>query len=277
KEVASLRELSRVGTVFSGVLEEAESFQEKLRNLEASFSAINDTSDRFSQVQHEITSMVQEARGQMEALARTSAEVEQSYIAMWETFSHLQAAVQGIRKCMGKIVTIADETNILAVNASIEAARAGAKGAGFAVVASQVKELAREIKTLAGEVDTSVCDVENSAVELNGSIQLSRQTLGQNAGIVKQTDESFRGITSAAEGTEAVQNEISGEISSSQLELQSIRQFFEQIKSQYQEVLKHLDSASRLGTTKSAMFEDMDHMASQLQPLVREIEQSGGL
>ncbi|MDE7243501.1 MAG: chemotaxis protein, partial [Oscillospiraceae bacterium] len=37
KEVASLRELSRVGTVFSGVLEEAESSQEKLRNLEASF------------------------------------------------------------------------------------------------------------------------------------------------------------------------------------------------------------------------------------------------
>ena len=51
-----------------------------------------------------------------------------------------------------------------------------------------------------------------------------------------------------------------------------IRQFFDQIKEQYQEVLKHIESASRLGTTKSAMFEDMDNMIAQIPPLVRDLE-----
>ena len=55
-------------------------------------------------------------------------------------------------------------------------------------------------------------------------------------------------------------------------ELQVIRQFFDQIKEQYQEVLKHIESASRLGTTKSAMFEDMDNMIAQIPPLVRDLE-----
>lgn len=70
----------------------------------------------------------------------------------------------------------------------------------------------------------------------------------------------------------AVQSEISGVIGASQQELQVIRQFFDQIKEQYQEVLKHIESASRLGTTKSAMFEDMDNMIAQIPPLVRDLE-----
>ena len=47
---------------------------------------------------------------------------------------------------------------------------------------------------------------------------------------------------------------------------------FDQIRGQYQEVVRHIDSASRLGTTKSAMFEDMDNMISQIKPMVRELE-----
>ena len=173
---------------------------------------------------------------------------------------------------MGKIVTIADQTNLLAINASIEAARAGAAGRGFAVVATQVKELAREIKVLAGEVDGGVAEVEERASELNESILSSQVTLGTGVHIVSQTDECFHQITAAAEGAVTVQTEISSVITSSQTELQSICQFFDQIKDQHQDVVKHISSASRLGTTKSAMFEDMDNMISQIPPILQEYE-----
>ncbi len=201
-------------------------------------------------------------------------EVQHSYDQMAEIFSKLQAAIREIQQCMGKIVSIADQTNILAINASIEAARAGVEGRGFAVVAAQVKELAKEIKVLAGEVNTGVSDVEDRAGELNGSIRASQETLGQGAGIVAGTDESFRKITAAAEGAVTVQNEISGVISSSQGDLQVLCQFFDQIKDQYQEVIKHIDQASRLGTTKSAMFEDMDNMLSQIPPIIKDLEKA---
>ena len=56
------------------------------------------------------------------------------------------------------------------------------------------------------------------------------------------------------------------------MELQTLCQFFDQIKQQYQKVVTHIRSASRLGTTKSAMFEDMDNMISQLPPLIRDLE-----
>lgn len=272
KEVASLWELNMVGTSFSSVLKETDRFQTKLQDLELSFSNINQTAEQFIQVRSEIAQTVERAQNQIVELGNTSAQVQQSYNAMAETFSQLQAAVKEIQQCMGKIVSIADQTNILAINASIEAARAGEAGKGFAVVAAQVKQLAEEIKVLSSEVNTGVTDVEDRAGQLNSSILASQETLGQNAGIVTQTDESFRQITAAAEGAVSVQTEISGVIQSSQQELESIRSFFSQIKDKYQEVVKHIDSASRLGTTKSAMFEDMDNMLAQIPPMVQDLE-----
>ncbi|MCI8414360.1 MAG: chemotaxis protein [Ruminiclostridium sp.] len=275
KEVASLWELSLVGRSFSGVIQEADSFQDKLQNLDQSFSNINETASQFNNVRTEVAESVSEAQGQMEELGKTSMRVQGTYAEMEVTFRALEESILGIQKCMGKIVSIADQTNILAINASIEASRAGAEGRGFAVVAAHVKELAQKIKDLAGEVDSGVSDVAGRANQLSTSIQHSQDTLSQGTDIVAQTDQSFQKITAAADGAISVQTEIAGVIQASQMELQGIRQFFDQIKDQYQEVVKHIDQASRLGTTKSAMFEDMDNMISQIPPLVEDLEGKG--
>ncbi len=63
---------------------------------------------------------------------------------------------------------------------------------------------------------------------------------------------------------------ISDVVDNSRIALTAVCGFFDKIKERYQEVVKHIDRASRLGTTKSAMFEDIDHMISQIPPIVKE-------
>lgn len=273
KEVESLRELSMVGSSFSGVMKEADHFQAELQDFGASFSNINEAAGRFANVRAAISEAVSEAENKVSDLKDSSMQVEKSYSDMEETFEQLKSAVRGIQSCMGKIVSIAEQTNILAINASIEAARAGQEGKGFAVVALNVKELAEQIKGLANEVDAGIHDVERDTDQLNDSIAASQQVLGNSIHTVNSTYESFRKITDAANGASSVQEEISSVIDDSQRALQSVCSFFDNMKLQYQEVVRHIDRASRLGTTKSAMFEDMDNMLSQIPPIIRDLEE----
>lgn len=268
KEVDSLQELGLVKSSFDHVLKEAGNFQDKLQDFGQTFSNIEQVSGEFAVVKEKVDQSVAEAQDEVAQLKNSSMQVEEHFSEMKNTFEDLQEAVEKIKSCMSEIVSIANQTNILALNASIEAARAGAQGKGFAVVASEVKKLADEIKDLAASVDTSIGDVEQGTDKLNASIHTSRQALGDSMEKANKTYDMFDKITQAAEGAASVQSEISGVIENSRTALQVLCGFFDRIREQYQEVVKHIKCASDLGTTKSAMFEDIDNMMSQIPPII---------
>lgn len=189
---------------------------------------------------------------------------------MKTTFEAFEMSLKEIKGCMNKIVSIADQTNILSLNASIEAARAGEQGKGFAVVAEEVKSLAEEIKNLVAAVDVSIGDVEQGADQLSASIQTSHEALEQSLSKVDDTYEVFDNITQAANGATEVQTQIYQVIDSSKTELQTLNSFFEIMKKRYQEVVQHINRASNMGTTKSAMFEDVDNMLSQIPAIIKD-------
>ena len=270
KEVASLQELSLVGSSFNDVLGDAAHFQERLEDMGQNFLSVNEASEQFVTVRNDIAESVGQAQNEVEVLKNSSLEVETHFGEMGSTFEALQESVEQIKQRMSRIVSIADQTNILAINASIEAARAGEKGKGFAVVAVEVKKLADEIKDLAAEVDSGIKDVEQGTDKLSESIDTSRQALSNSLDKVQETYEMFDKITQAAEGATSVQAQISGVIGQSRSALESLCGFFDKIRRQYQEVVKHISRASSLGTTKSAMFEDIDNLMAQVGPIVKE-------
>ena len=130
--------------------------------------------------------------------------------------------------------------------------------------------MSEEIKNLADMVDTSIDNVEQGTDRLSASIQTSHQALGQSLSKVDDTYAMFDNITQAAEGAESVQAEISQVIHESKSKLQNLSAFFGQMKMQYEKVMQHINRASQMGTTKSAMYEDIDNMMSQIPPVIKD-------
>ena len=272
KEVASLHELQEVQVSFDQVIQEGSEMKECLDNFRDHFVQVREISEQFAKVKQNIDDSVEHAQRQVGGLKESSGQVQEHFTEMQSTFTDFQNSVQNIKECMGKIIAIANQTNMLALNASIEAARAGEQGKGFAVVAEQVKKLANEIKDLVNTVDVSIEDVESGTQKLNDSIVLSREALGKSIEEVDATYTVFDQITAAADGARKVQSGIGEAISASEKELAVVSQSFQQTEYQYQKVVDHIAKANELGTTKSTMFGDMSNMLSQVEPVVRDLE-----
>lgn len=274
KEVDSLRELQDIANGFNEVVEDANRFDDDLRAFGDTFATISTAASGFTEVKDKIDQTVNAAQDHVGQFKDISSAILDSYGAMETTFHELEKAIEGIQDTLKSITLIADETNILAINASIEAARAGTAGSGFAVVAGEVKRLATEIKSLTASVETSIDEVGRHSTELNNSIRQSHETLGNGASIVDGTEESFREIRVAASGAVTVQTQIEGVIGTSRKQLEQVSSFFDTMKRQYDGVMTHIEKASALGTTKSATFEHVVNLLSQIGPIVESYEQT---
>ena len=270
KEVSALFQLNMISRSFDSVLTEAQQFRSKLDDFEQNFQSISQVSNQFDNVKGDISNSVSEAQTEVEDLKNISMEVNTYFKEMESVFSLLQQDMEKIKQYMEKIESIADQTNILAINASIEAARAGEHGKGFAVVATEVRTLADGIKKLATEVDDSVKALKTGTEGLSSSIKTSQESIGAGTFKIEKIYESFHKIINASEGATSVQEGIEKVIDDSHNDLRTVCEFFDKINERYQDVEQHIDIASKLGTTKSSLFEDFDNMLSQIPHIIKE-------
>ncbi|WP_246298965.1 bacteriohemerythrin [Desulfolutivibrio sulfodismutans] len=161
------------------------------------------------------------AQGVRSAVA-SIASIEERILALKETMGQLGRQADGIGQVISVINDIADQTNLLALNAAIEAARAGEAGRGFAVVADEVRKLAEKTMQATGEVGQAVGDIQKQAkeniaaveaaalgvVESTQAAEESGRFMDEIVAIVDDTAGQVLSIATASEEQSAVSEEI---------------------------------------------------------------------
>jgi len=183
----------------------------------------------------------------------------------------LEIEAQRVSETIQLIGRIADETSLLALNASIEAARAGDEGRGFAVVAEEVRKLSSMVKDASNQIREAVEHVLNGVQENRQAADHVAEAVGSGASAVRQASQAFHAIAEDVErqvnfvhGIDALTHEIHRQMD---VVTMRIKDMVSGVQNQTERV-QRVASASQ---TQVSMMQEVEENSTLVQELASEL------
>lgn len=198
-----------VQQIASGAAQQADDIQSSAESskdiMEAVESVQNSTND-MSALAEKMKNASEISSSSLAILQKTSTEMTDKIEEISKRISSTQQAVANINERVEGITGIAAQTNLLSLNASIEAARAGDAGRGFAVVADEIRKLADDSKSLASEIRVLMDEL---LVEANQAVEVAEQVKEGNVDQQKALSETFDAVDGMIGDIEETVNSVS--------------------------------------------------------------------
>ncbi|MDJ0635153.1 MAG: methyl-accepting chemotaxis protein [Xenococcaceae cyanobacterium MO_188.B29] len=249
-----------IGQVAQEALQQAEQINQTLNALETMTSSIQEVASNAQKAAHVSQSASESAEMGGKAIEQTVSSILQlreTVAATAKKVKRLGESSQEISKVISLINQIAMQTNMLAINASIEASRAGEEGRGFAVVAEEVGELAVKSAEATKEIEEIVETIQEETADVVAAMELGTYQVVEGTRLVEDTKRSLDHIVQVSQQIDRLLQSISGATSSQAQTSQVVSQLMKEVA----QVSQRTSDASR------NVFDSLDETVKIAQKL----------
>ncbi|WP_081661453.1 methyl-accepting chemotaxis protein [Halopiger djelfimassiliensis] len=207
KDVSS--SVSRISSGASDQHERIDTATKELQNLSAATEEVASSAEEAAATAQNVADRGQDGREAATSALEELDTIEERTEHALETVERLDDRISEVESIVGLIRDIADETNLLALNASIQAAQAGEEGAGFGVVATEVKNLAEEAHEATEDIEASIGEIRAEADETVSEIEATHERVNNGVETAETALEAFTDLVDDIEETTVGVKEIS--------------------------------------------------------------------
>lgn len=271
---ASAEETSRASEQITGsIINIAEGAEKQEKSSLEAFTVVKEISTGMEQAASSIQTVAENSLSTSEKAVHGNKVLEKTVNQMnmiHDTVSTASNIVNSLGEKsdeIGKIVTmitdIAEQTNLLALNAAIEAARAGEQGKGFAVVADEVKKLAEQSRTAAGQISGLIGFIQMEVKKVISSMDEGSFEIKNGIELVSESGENFQHIVKMIEEVSAQTQEVSA--------------IFEQINASSQSIISIVEMTSEISAEASGQSQSVAAAAEQQNASMEEMSASADI
>jgi methyl-accepting chemotaxis protein len=236
-----------------------------IEELSASVMEIARNAENTSTLSEESRKAAEAGSDQFKVVLNDVSEVEKGFQSIHGAVDELSRQADGIGAIAQTIEDIADQTNLLALNAAIEAARAGEAGRGFAVVADEVRKLAEKTMTATKEVGQSINAIQHAVRSTLSSMDQNKGVLAKSVAGVSKAEDLLGSIVSLA-------LDASDQVRTIATAAEQQSAATEEINHSVGDVSRISDDTAQAMRLAEAAMNELSEQAAELRKLITELE-----